>query len=258
MSYANQQGGYPASGQKAAKKKEIPVNKVECVGIVKPRGNFSDIKVKDLPNGGAIVKFSLECKEMSGAADANGNPKVTTTYIPVSVFSNKVITVPMLQSVVEGMKVHVVGRWANQHYKDHQGVDKNFTECVAYFMEILEQPQAAVPQMPAYPTAQPYPYPQQPMPQGGQPYPYPAYPQAPMPPQYGQQPVPGYPAYAQPAPAAPAPAQGQPLPPYYVPPQQQGAAAPKPAQAPAPAPAQAQPAPSPMPPFDGEIEQIFP
>lgn len=207
--------GAPQYGQKADKKKESPVNKCEFTGYTRTRGNYPEIKVNELPSGSASVKFSLECREYTGNSDENGNPKVRTTYVPVSVWTNKSIPVAMLKSIVPGMKVHVVGRLSNQHYKDKNGQDKNFTECEAYVLEILESPQMmAAPQMP---YNQPYGYGQQPMPQQG----YAPQQQMPMPPQYGapvqqpyypQQPypqqVPQYPAYA-PQPQAPQP-QAQP------------------------------------------------
>lgn len=248
------QGAYPQSGQRAERKKETPVNKVEFTGIVKPRGNFPDIQVKQMPSGGAVVKFSLECKEVTGAADANGNPKVITTYVPVSVFSNKIISVAMLQSIAEGMKVHVVGRWRNQHYKDRSGVDKNFTECEAFVLDIQQQPQAApAPYAPQYGYGQGQPA----YPAYGQQYPQPApQPQYPpqAPPQYApQQPL--YPAY-QPQ-GAPVPQVPPQMPPQYNPPAQQGQQAPPPYWQP-PQGQQPQAAPAPVPNSEEDLEKIFP
>ena len=237
-------GGYPQSGRSAAKK-ETPVNKVELTGIAKPRGNYDSITVNQLDNGSATVKFTIECSEFVGA-DEQGNPKVSTTFVPVSVWANKIISVAMLRSVVAGMKVHVVGRWKNRHYKDRNGQDKNFTECEAYVLEILQQPLQTAPQQ--YPQPQPqyyqqYPqyqqpqYPQQPpqYPQYPQAQPQyqqqvPQYPQQPQQPQYPQQPQRPQQAPQQQAPAAGA-QQQQPAPPYYQPPQQQQAAAQQPVNA---------------------------
>lgn len=202
------QGGYPEDGgQKAVKtKKENPVNKCEFTGYAKTRGNYPEIRVNELPNGGASVKFTLECREFTGSSDENGNPKCRTTYVPVSVWANKIISVAMLRSVVPGMKIHVIGRWSNQHFKDRNGQDRNFTECEAYVLDILETPQMASPQMPPY--GQPYGYGLQTPPQGYTPQ-QPAAPQ--YPPQYSVQPQPYYPQpqYRQPAQPLPDPGYAQ-------------------------------------------------
>lgn len=191
------QGVYPQGGGPKAvmAKKESPVNKCEFTGYAKPRGNYPEIRVNELPNGGASIKFSLECREYTGSSDENGNPKCRTTYVPVSVWANKIISVAMLKSVVPGMKIHVVGRWSNQHYKDKNGQDRNFAECEAYVLDIQETPQMVSPQMPPY--GQPYGYSQQPAPQGYAPQ-QPAAPQ----PQYDarQQPYYPQPQYSQTAP----------------------------------------------------------
>ncbi len=230
-------------------RKETPVNKVELTGTVRPRGNYQEIRVNQLPSGGASVRFALECREYTGQSDENGNPKVRTTFVPVSVWSNKIISAAKLATIQAGMKVHVIGRWSNQHYKDKTtNLDKYFTECEAYVLDIQDMPQAYQPQMPPQGPAQygPQPAPQyapQYAPQQGYQGAYqPQYGPQQAPPAYGQQPVPGFgqqqmpPQYSRPGqgqqqPAAPqyAPQQGQAqVPPYYQRPgqgQQQPAAA---------------------------------
>lgn len=214
----NYQGGNPQGGRRSARK-EPAINKCEFTGLVKPRGNYPELRLIQTKTGGASLKLSLECREPTGTVGEDGYPKMRTTFVPVSVWTNKNINAAMLQGVVTGMKVHVVGRWSNQHYKDSNGQDRNFTECEAYVFEILEQPQA-MPQYGAQPSGgyqmpQPPQYGQpQPMPQYGYPQ-YPGY-QMPQPPQYSQQQaMPQPPQYGQAAHQ-----QQGPVPPYYQPPGQ--------------------------------------
>lgn len=241
---------YSQRGGDASKKEKT--NEWTGVGIVTPRSGKAEDEIKFFPftkTGGGVIHISLKCEEMLGA-DANGQPKIKTAYIPVNVMANKLITVQQLQSVRAGMKVKVVGKLEPETYDSRRTGTKVTTLVVnAYVFEILQLPM----QQPVYPQPQQGYGPQQPQggypPYGGQApygggqpvYPppqggYPAYgaqpvypqgPQAPAyPPQpqqgYGpQQPQGGYPAYGgqpAPAPAAPAaPQGGTPL--YYQPPQ---------------------------------------
>ena len=188
MYYQNTPQGTPARSKFT--KKETPVNKLEFTGIIRPRGlDKQEVTITETSTGKASAKFQLECIEYMGINDEAGNPKMSRTYVPVSVWSNKTINVAMLRSLVPGMKVHVVGRWTNQHFKGRNGEDVRMTECTAYVVEILEQVQ---PQYPGYqPAAAPY----------GQPVAQPQYPTYQQP----AAPMPQYPNYQQPAAPAPTP-----------------------------------------------------
>jgi len=221
--YPNNNAGFRNGG----KPKAEVINKCEFTGIARPKGNNQAITPKLCNNGSTVVRFTIECRETTGA-DEHGYPKVNVTYIPVEIWNNRNITPTMLSSISAGMKVHVVGQWSNQSYTDNSGQKKNYTVCRCYVLEILAQPQMQgdmyqqnyyqgqqpLPAQRQYPMAQPaqgaYPQPQA--------YPQPLYPQA-APQQY-QQPA------RQAAPASPAPQQPA-TPPYYVPPGQTRQAAPQ-------------------------------
>lgn len=208
------QGGFPQSEKK---KKEPAVNKCEFTGIVRPRGNYQEVKINQLPNGAASAKFTLDCREFLGQNDENGIPKMRSTFVPVTMWTNKNITVQQLQGIVPGMRMHIVGRWSNQHYKDRNGQERNFTEVEAYVLEVLDQPQ---PQYPQYPAQGMYGHPQVQQPQS--PYGYP-----PAGAQRPSNPVPQYNANGritptaqpqeQPAQTRPQDGGGSGVPPYYVP-----------------------------------------
>lgn len=121
-------------------KKEPPVNKCEFTGEVKTRGNYPAIKITRLTNGNAVARFTLDCKEYTGKADSNGNPEFKTTYIPVCAWTNSKISVSTLEQITPGMRMHIVGKWSNQRYKDKTGVDRNYTECQAYIIDVLSMP----------------------------------------------------------------------------------------------------------------------
>lgn len=216
-----QQGGMPQGGyapnaqeQRPARQKKDKINNVELTGLVEPRGRNQEIKVFTFPNGGAAVHINLKIQEATGKSDENGFPRMRTTYIPVSIRTNKIIPLEQLRSIAIGMKVHVVGRLNNTSYEDKRGEKRTSLEVDVYVLEILEMPmQQAAPY-----AAQPY---QQPQPGQGMPYGTQPYPQVPAgqqyPPQYAQpQPGQGMPYGAQPYQQAPA---GQPYPPQYAQPQ---------------------------------------
>ena len=125
-------------------KKEPPVNKCEFTGEVKTRGNYPAIKITRLTNGNAVARFTLDCKEYTGKADSNGNPEFKTTYIPVCAWTNSKISVNTLEQITPGMRLHIVGKWSNQRYKDKTGVDRNYTECQAYIIDVLSMPSVPV------------------------------------------------------------------------------------------------------------------
>ena len=263
---------YNQGGSRAPKKPII--NKWEGEGIVKPRtGNEGDeIKFFPFNGGGGAIHITVACSEMTGTADANGQPRIVTYYIPVNVMTNKLITEQQLKGVRTGMKVHVVGKLQQESYTSKQTGQKVTRMVVnAFVFEILEMPQYS--QQPVYGAPQPGAYGPQtapagygpqpggygPQPGAPAPYPAPAYGGAqpggyPAPPAgYGPQPG-GYGAQPAPAgygqqPAAPA-GYGQPqqgaqqntptAPPYYRAPGYGAvpgyAQAPAPAAAPAPVP----------------------
>ncbi len=210
------QGGYaPAAAEaKAPRQKKEKINSVELTGHVESRARNQEIRFFEFPNnGGGAIHINVRTQEFTGTSDQNGNPKMKTAYIPVSVKTNKNITAEQLKTVVPGMKVHVVGRLTNQQYDDRNGQKRSSLVVEAYVFEILEMPMMQTPYGP-----QPYGMPpqQQPMQQ--------------YPPQYGQ-PVPAqqpYPQYGQPYPqqyGQPAQPAQQPFTPPYPQPQgqQQGA-----------------------------------
>ena len=209
------QGGYApnAQEQRPARQKKDKINNVELTGLVEPRGRNQEIKVFTFPNGGAAVHINLKIQEATGKSDENGFPRMRTTYIPVSIRTNKIIPLEQLRSIAIGMKVHVVGRLNNTSYEDKRGEKRTSLEVDVYVLEILEMPmQQAAPY-----AAQPY----QPQPAGGMPpYGGQPYQQAPAgqpyPPQYAQpQPGQGMPYGGQPYPQAAAGQQA--APPAYQP-----------------------------------------
>lgn len=246
-----QQGGGPQGGR--APKKSV-TNEWKGEGIVKPRsGNDQDpIKFFPFPSGGGAIHITVEVQELSGTDPQTGQPRYTTTFVPVNITTNRVITQQLLQTICPGMRVRIVGSLRYKSFTSKKtGQQSGSIEVNAFVCEILSAPQ----QQPAYPSQQPayggypqqgaapvygapqqggypaqggapayggqpaYPpqpgYPQQP-PQGG--YAAPAYPQQPVQPAYGApvQPAPQYTPKQGQQGARPA----QPAPPYYQPPTQ--------------------------------------
>ena len=233
-------------GAGRAPKKPV-INKWEGEGIVHPRsGNDQDqITLYRFTSGrGGAIHISLECKEAAGA-DANGNPKTTTVYVPVNVMTNKSITEAQLTGLRAGTRVHVVGKLQLESYTSKKDGSKKSSLVVnAFVFEIVALPQQEQtagyqggfqpqpgqggPQNPyqMYPPQGGYPqqpgYPQPgygPQPQGYPPQPGYAQPGGYYPPQpgYGPQPAP-QPSYSQPGyvqVAGGAPNGGNPIPPYY-------------------------------------------
>lgn len=199
--------GYPQNGQNRQRKAKI--NQWEGEGIIRPKSTNEQDPIKYWPsktgNGGAIYA-TLKCTELTGQTDQNGQPKTTTAFVPITIWTNKNITPQMLQSLVPGMKVRVVGKLKNESYENkttHQRVSSMVVN--VFVLEILEMPMQA----PAYGSAGQYGMQMPPM-QGYQQQ----QPQAPMSGQQG--------GYIQQQP------QGQ-VPPYYQP--QQNPYPPMPAQA---------------------------
>lgn len=235
-------------GANNASKKQI-INKWEGEGIVRPRSGNNDEQIKFYPfkNGGGAIHITVECSEMTGTADENGQPKVMTSYIPVNVMTNRLITQQQLMGICAGMKVHVVGKLQPESYTSRQ-TNQKVTRLVvnAFVFEVLQMPQQNAPAgyTGPYPPQGGYPmqgnYPGQPQPGYG---PQPGYaPQGGYPPQGGYQgqppqgygPQPGYapqggylpqggyqgqPGAPQGGSPAPHPAGAQGAPPYYMPPQ---------------------------------------
>ena len=255
------------NGARAPKKPKI--NEWQGEGVVRPRsGNDTDeIRVFEFQNGGAAINISLMCQEYAGA-DQNGQPKMSTTYVPVKVMANKNITLEQLRSVRSGMKVRIVGRLKSESYTSKRTGQQVTTLVVnAFVFEILEMPQQAyAPQQPQYqqfPQQPQYPgYGQQMPPQyGGQQAPYGQLPQQPQYPGYGQPAPPQYggqrpPQYGQQPQYNNPPAQAQPqqpqggVPPYYQAPGQAPAFPPQNGAQPAP---QAPPHFGPGPSDDGDL-----
>lgn len=234
-------------GARKAQKKPV-INKWEGEGIVRTRSGNDNDEIKFFPfqNGGGAIHISVACTEINGA-DANGQPKAVTSYVPVNIMTNKLITQQQLMGVRPGMKVHVVGKLQPESYTSKKTGQKVTSMVVnAYVFEILEMPQQPYQQQPGYAQGayQP-PYGGQPgySPQGGYPQqqggmypaygaPQPGYPQqGSMPPQGGypqqggyQPPYGGQPGYMPPQGVVPGAqpqqqAGGTSVPPYYQPPQ---------------------------------------
>lgn len=214
MTQNNFPGGAAPAGAPRQKKERI--NQVELTGYVEARTRDGQIKFFSFTNGGGALHINIKTTEpIEGQVDANGYPRTKTTYIPVSVMTNKNISDLQLKSIAVGMKVHVVGRLVNQKFEDKKtGQQRNILEVQAYVFEILAMPmQAAPPQygpQPPYPGQTPYPTPQFPgqmpgYPPQAQPYgpQYPGQPSYPSPQFPGQ--APGYPPQAQPQHYAPQP-----------------------------------------------------
>lgn len=216
--------------------KREKINVWEGKGIVNPKSmkDGDEIKFFPFPNGGGAIHFNLKVEENNGV-DERGLPRIKTTYVPVNVRTNKLISEALLRQVTPGMVVKIVGALSFESFKDKTGQQRSSLSVDAYVFQIEQAPA----QTPAYmPGTAPY---QAVPPQGYQQpaYPYPQqpayqYPQAPgypaqMPPQMPPQGYNPAPAYQQPAPAQkpaaqrvatpPAPQGYQPQtpPPYYQP-----------------------------------------
>lgn len=188
--------------QRGGKRPAKPIiNKWEGEGFVKSRTANDNDEIQFFPfrNGGGAIHISVACSEMNGA-DENGQPRVTTSYIPVNVMTNRLITEQQLKGVRQGMKVHVVGKLQPESYTSKKTGNRVTSMVVnAYVFEILEMPQQIMGPGYAQPDYAPQPgfMPQQGYIQPGQ-YPAPqgGYQQPPM----GGAPAPGFPsqpAYAQ-------------------------------------------------------------
>lgn len=188
----NQGQGANGFQPSAGKQKKENINKVELIGYITPRSSNENDKIDFYPfkNGGGAVHCSLKVLQPTGQADENGNPRIRTTYVPIDVTVNKLIPATVLQGLVSGMKVKVVGELRLQSYEKKGTNQKVSTLAVSvYVLEVLETPMQAIggyagqymgnpptgmpAQTPGYapaaPGYQPTPYYQQ-VPQG-QPYP---------------------------------------------------------------------------------------
>ena len=240
------------NGAERKPRKEV-INQCEFRGVIRARSANENepIKVFEFDNGGAVVHANIKVSEYTGKADAQGNPKMKTSTIPVNISANKIIPVDLLRSIIPGSMVRVVGRLETESFKDKQtGQFRSSLVVNAFVFEILQAPVQQYGQQ----YGQMYP------PYGQQPAQQPNYgpgPYAPVAaPAYGQQPAQqGYQPYGQPVPPAqqgygrPAqqaagqqqrPAQaphqqgGQQVPGWYVGPGQQGMQMPPVQGAPAP------------------------
>lgn len=226
----------PGMGQQyqAQPQNGTAINRVEIEGYVKPRSaNPQDpIRFFSFPNGGGAIHVTVEVHEPAGT-DQSGQQRFSTQYIPVNIVSSRRINQQLIQSIVPGTKVHIVGKLRYKSYTSKKtGQNTGALEVNADECSILAAPQQ--PMQGGY---------QQPM-QGGYQQPMGGYQQPMQQPAYGgqpqqggyQQPMPG--AYPQPAyggqpqqpvqprtqyvpgqNGTPQPAQGSPVPPYYQPPQ---------------------------------------
>lgn len=197
--YYNQQNNPQPQPSGQGQKKQI-INQWQGIGVVKPRGNSQQITFYPFQNGGGAIHFNICCTEYAGFNDEYGNPKFRQDTIPVTVRTNKTISVQMLQSIVPEMKVRVVGSWRNKTVNSKKtGQPMTINEVEAFVVEILEAPtmmqQYQAPQ-PQYQHPQPQPHPQ---PQYQHPQPQPQY-QPQYEPQYIPQPQGGQraPQYAAP------------------------------------------------------------
>lgn len=138
------------------RQRKTKINQWEGIGILRPKTSNEQDPIKFWPSkdgkGGAIFA-TLKCTELTGQTDQNGQPKTTTVYIPITILTNKNITPQMLQNLVPGMKVHVVGKLKNESYENkttHQRVSSMVVN--VFVLEILEMPMQA----PVYGTAGQY------------------------------------------------------------------------------------------------------
>lgn len=128
----------PQNGQ--GQKKQI-INQWQGIGVVKPRGNSQQITFYPFQNGGGAIHFNICCTEYTGFNDEYGNPKFRQDTIPVTVRTNKTISVQMLQSIAPEMKVRVVGSWRNKTVNSKKtGQPMTINEVEAFVVEILEAP----------------------------------------------------------------------------------------------------------------------
>ena len=203
------QNNYPAGGYtqqpteaKGPRQKKEKINSVELTGLVESRARDQEIKYYAFSNGnGGAIHFNVKTSEpIEGQSDANGYPKMKIAFVPVTVRTNKNISEQQLRSIQVGMKVHVVGRIANQQYEDRNGNKRSSLEVEAYVFEIQAMPMQSAPN--AYHAPGQYPpqgpYPPQPPQYGGQPQygAQPPYPGQQYPPQQGPQ-YGGQPQYGQ-------------------------------------------------------------
>lgn len=217
--YNNYQGGAAPSTKQ---KKEI-INQFSGIGTVESRYKNGTIEVKQTAKG-ALVSFNLCIEEPTEQADEYGNPKMKKTWIPVVIYSNRLITVQMLQGIIPGTRLKILGTLKNNTYTDPTTQQpKSRLEVNAYFIQFLAQPnmqpaQTFAPANPYQPTpGQQYQQPIQPQYQQAA---QPQY-QQPAQPQYQQPTQPQYQQAAQPQYQQPAQPQYQqqtaPIPPYYQP-----------------------------------------
>ena len=150
-------GGYQPQNQPAAgKQKKEEINKVQLTGYIVPRSSNENDKIQFYPfkNGGGAVHCNIKVIQYTGQADENGQPRYKTTYVPLDINVNKVISAATLQGLVSGMKVRVVGELRLQSYEQKTTREKKTSLVVAvYILEVLQMPmhvQAFQPMQPAY------------------------------------------------------------------------------------------------------------
>ena len=163
----NYQQNNPQPQQNGQGQRKQIINQWQGIGVVKPRGNTQQITFYPFENGGGAIHFNLCCTEYAGFTDEYGNPKYRQDTIPVTVRTNKTISVQLLQSIYPEMKVRVVGSWRNKTVTSKKtGQPITINEVEAFVVEVLEAPTM----MPQYQPPQPQyaepPY--SPRPQGAQ------------------------------------------------------------------------------------------
>lgn len=129
---------YKQPGANSLKKEKI--NEWSGTGIIVPRSGKLEDEIKFYPfekTGGGVIHIVLKCEEAFGA-DNSGQPRISTTYVPVSVRANKNITIEQLKSVRSGMRVRVVGPLKAETYTKQSGEKVTTLVVNAFVFEVLQ------------------------------------------------------------------------------------------------------------------------
>lgn len=117
------------------------VNKAIIVGNV-----GTDAEVKYMPNGGAVMEFSVATSE-TWKDKASGEQKEKTEWHKVVSFGKLAENLAKHDLINKGGKVYVEGRIQTDKWQDQNGNDRYTTKINAHTIQVLESKRPGAPEI---------------------------------------------------------------------------------------------------------------
>lgn len=137
--------GYQGGGQSRYRQgqKEEVINKWQGIGIIRAKSADPNAPIQCYSKDGAkgVIHAKLIVQKDSGRRDNAGNPVISKDEFSLDIWTNKNVSIQMLQNIIPGTKVRVVGELHKKHYQDRNGVWQTDVVIEAYVLEILATPQ---------------------------------------------------------------------------------------------------------------------